>query len=889
MMHTSKRKQTALFLVMMFILTAFTVITPNATVNHIPFPYAQNSPAKPYVATSNGLTYTVEPNGTYLWNGHYLRAPPMPYPKVPTVAPDGLPYGAVGQVGAQGHVGPYSFTRGVNDSSGQWPSAVTGATTTISVDTVWRNATVPIVGNISIDNGITLDIIDSIVTFTEPSGSYAYGINLASSVQGDSIHLNITNGSVLTQTSASDNGFYISDSYGLHIAIANSTIDAVSNSSAYATSIWFLWANNTDFTTYNAATSWGTSYEHGINGCIFHNGKPEIDQTNMILARNNIYDGIAAINVRGVQYGSFYLNDSTVENIVSQASPWTQYDYLKNLYFYNDLFFNINESYFNTISPYWAPSVAEGSLLLQNCTFNRIFTNGSLSSGTTLMGFGDSHPVNFTVIHTSILNIHSDTIPGDVGGITIVGSSAIWSTVEYNLISNAEGQNSTEASLIKVYSSSSVYPTIVAYNKVQNLWANNSVPLSQGGPFSYSDGPAQMVAFESFANTVSDVVEISDNFISNVSGPMGAIKLADRFGGNASDNTFLNIRDNAVGIIVGALSGRKDASVYGNTFYGVYNYSIATGSAGGGSAVGSSYISNTVNDVDVSSFGQMVLRSSGETVSNYSGAIYLLNWYQSFAGVALQPLNSTYSFNGNITSVAIDSSSIDFFNATGWVQSKIGTDPNYGYFRTVVPKDFNITTYNSYLPSTLFSMAANMSDYRGLYPPKTVVGLNPNFLNLTGYLGIYPSQTYTLNASNIKGESSLPVYLAGSQIASIPASSAHYNLTASYSSGTLEYSLSANSASDQPISLMWNGQVPNAAYSVAMYDHGKLINYTNVASSANGVVTFSYNPAAMPLDPTFALVPPPNQPDPNVTSLLTIMAIAIGLGLLVWALTGRRR
>ena len=88
---------------------------------------------------------------------------------------------------------------------------------------------------------------------------------------------------------------------------------------------------------------------------------------------------------------------------------------------------------------------------------------------------------------------------------------------------------------------------------------------------------------------------------------------------------------------------------------------------------------------------------------------------------------------------------------------------------------------------------------------------------------------------------------------------------------------------------MWNGQVPNAAYSVAMYNHGKLINYTNVASSANGVVTFSYNPATMPLDPTFALVPPPNQPDPNVTSLLTIMAIAIGLGLLVWAITGRRR
>ena len=100
--------------------------------------------------------------------------------------------------------------------------------------------------------------------------------------------------------------------------------------------------------------------------------------------------------------------------------------------------------------------------------------------------------------------------------------------------------------------------------------------------------------------------------------------------------------------------------------------------------------------------------------------------------------------------------------------------------------------------------------------------------------------------------------------------------------------IGANSTKAPPINLQFNG-VPNAAYVVAMYDNGQLVNRTNVLSDSNGVVTFSYNPATMPLDPTFALVPPPNQPDPNVTSLLTIMAIAIGLGLLVWALAGRRR
>ena len=178
----------------------------------------------------------------------------------------------------------------------------------------------------------------------------------------------------------------------------------------------------------------------------------------------------------------------------------------------------------------------------------------------------------------------------------------------------------------------------------------------------------------------------------------------------------------------------------------------------------------------------------------------------------------------------------------------------------------------------------------------TSLHTNPSFLNLTGYLGIYPSQTYTLNASNIKGESGLPVYLAGSQIASIPASSAHYNLTAFYSSGTLEYSLSANSASDQPISLMWNGQVPNTEYSVAMYDHGKLIDYTNVTSSSTGLITFTYNPATMPLDPvfeltTFHIVTSGSTAVPPEVFLYVLLAggALLGAGAIIVAAVDRRR
>ena len=61
-----------------------------------------------------------------------------------------------------------------------------------------------------------------------------------------------------------------------------------------------------------------------------------------------------------------------------------------------------------------------------------------------------------------------------------------------------------------------------------------------------------------------------------------------------------------------------------------------------------------------------------------------------------------------------------------------------------------------------------------------------------------------------------------------------------------------NSANAPPVNLQFNG-APDTAYSIAMYDHGQLIDYTNVTSSANGVVTFTYNPATMPLDPVFEL------------------------------------
>ena len=104
-----------------------------------------------------------------------------------------------------------------------------------------------------------------------------------------------------------------------------------------------------------------------------------------------------------------------------------------------------------------------------------------------------------------------------------------------------------------------------------------------------------------------------------------------------------------------------------------------------------------------------------------------------------------------------------------------------------------------------------------------------------------------------------------------------------------------NSANAPPVNLQFNG-APNTAYSIAMYDHGQLIDYTNVTSSANGVVTFTYNPATMPLDPvfeltTFHIVTSGSTAVPPEVFLYVLLAggALLGAGAIIVAAVDRRR
>ena len=163
------KRALSLLIVGLFVFTAFAVIHSGSGTNTASIHSVSPTSILPYTTTSNGLTYTVEPNGTYLWNGHYLLDPPVPYPTVPTIAPDGLPYGAVGVVGAHGHLGPYSFVRGTPKIIGISPNTTVGGVTNITEDTYWYNETLTIVGNITVTQ--TLYIYDSLITFKEPSST----------------------------------------------------------------------------------------------------------------------------------------------------------------------------------------------------------------------------------------------------------------------------------------------------------------------------------------------------------------------------------------------------------------------------------------------------------------------------------------------------------------------------------------------------------------------------------------------------------------------------------------------------------------------------------------------------------------------------------------------
>ena len=252
---------------------------------------------------------------------------------------------------------------------------------------------------------------------------------------------------------------------------------------------------------------------------------------------------------------------------------------------------------------------------------------------------------------------------------------------------------------------------------------------------------------------------MTHNFFINLTGQAWPIvtysKSVNPKGYTVSNNTAVNLSSDTF-IPVALNTGSNGTLIENNVAYGAYNNSTVYGSLSGG-AIGTVYNNNQAYDIDASSYlGTTTL--SRESWNHEDGNFNFIAYNTSNPWNGLD--NARY-YPYRTTVVTIENSTMTGFVAWGLATGDFSAYDFRSPPTTIYPLDFNFTFSNSYIPSSVTSLAYNMSLFKS--------NQNPSFLNLTGYLGIYSGQTYTLNASNIKNEASLPIYYSGNEIADIPA------------------------------------------------------------------------------------------------------------------------
>ncbi len=921
----------------------------------------------PYIASNSAGTYVVESNGTYLWNGHYLRAPPVPYPKVPTIAPDGLPYGAVGPVGAQGHVGPYSFTKGTAKIVGVSPTTTTGTNTVINANTYWNNETISLVGNVTIDAGFALTINTSVVTFTEPASTvlYAYGFNLSAGTAASKAKLIIQQGSTITQSSSVDNEWFIFAGNNTYVAPAkrgwvsiasNATIDTLGSANVpaknYSENIYFTDFNYSQYNGYgynlltdalNASYSTHSFFNNGSTAVI-DDGNDTFNNTmaGLIVPFPNGYAGTqAAWNTTD----SLFVNYSTFENMGLHGIAQNIYEEMMNGIFINNfagpmnamapmtLIFthnlvenlNLTQSALtwtkNDLQPF--PNIYDGGYEnISNNSIEHIFLtpkSGSYNSANPLIGgearyaFASQPPQWNTntfvsnIKHNTLIN---ETVGGSVGvGGSNVFGSGLWSTnAEYNLLNGLHNLGNSEFAM-------SIFAQNInlSFNKFENF-QNTFLPVGSktvqpnypyfssydmndndlgiqtytwGGAYLNSSSTA--VAEWKNVGTLGRIDQQRGNyfvnFTNNALGQQGNGYLI-----NFNNNTLINFSASA-GIAPANGEYAWFPIITNNRAYGFYNYSAFFGEFEGG-VFGGHYGNNTVNDLGAHSwlyFGQ----TSNDNLYNTNGPILLGNANGTFLGK-----HNNLLAHENLTSdFTISNSSITNVTMGAYV-------PGSGNFnRNVLPTDFNITLYDSYVPAVWRQWMQSSNTYTALNwfalhggTTYNVSHQNPSFLNLTGYLGVYTGQTYTINTSNIKGESSLPIMWNGEHVATISQNTGNYieNLTVNSASS---YSVGASSSKAPGVNLEFN--MPPGKYVVKMYSNsGTFIQ--NISGVFEGNITVLYNPVWMPLDPIFSAVavssqshksPPPSPSLPPIhhtSFLIYLLPIGVVIVLIMMIFIGKK-
>ena len=834
------KRALSLFIVGLFVFTAFAVIksggTDTASIHSV-------SPTSilPYTTTSNGLTYTVEPNGTYLWNGHYLLDPPVPYPKVPTIAPDGLPYGSVGETGAQNKQGAYSFTKGTPSIIGISPSTVTGTDTVISENTYWNNETLYIVGNITIDSGFSLYLNNTELIFKETSTSTAYNYGIYDSNGGVSYFIS-QKGSEITQCNATTNSFFIchDPSYASGIYLNNTTIRALSYGDgrvSFYSASYDSFIAPVDSTFTFGENSLYKSVHNTYSGGITSKESPEIWGNNTINNSALRFRTASSDDTEYLNYTTIINETDIIHNAGGVSSNGVGFvDTFYSMSFSHDLFKNINLTELYRISDPDTSTLTNATV--QNSTFENIYQDkfsGSYYSNGELFG-GKLSPANTIFLHNSIFNVSAR---GNEASVSIVYSTQ--GRILYNYINGAYGYNNSESTLLDLVSGN------ISYNVGINIFDPWISPYSYAGDGTLTveqSSPSEIAFILGSGTNSTNKFYATNNFAENVTVIQGAIKIAGGQDAYVLDNTVVNSFDSSSVVAVGTNSGEKNVTVSGNTVYGLYNYSSAYETTAG-SASNITFANNKAYDVDATSWVLSPSRSRDINIENESGSLIGVNFYYSYGGSNRGGSNNFF-YTGNSTTFSVIDSSISKMNLSAFEEMGQVVPAQWV---NATPNAFNITVDNSYVPSSLLQMAYNFSTGDFTYPPYSWTGLNPDFLNLTGYLGIYSGQTYTLNASNIKNEASLPIYYSGNEIADIPASSAHYNFTAL---GVDKYSISTPSSKSDPVKLYFHG-IADALYDVEMISNGTIVSTFTEYANATGVLNTTYNPSTMPLDPIFTV------------------------------------
>ena len=302
-----------------------------------------------------------------------------------------MPYGAVGKIGAQGQVGAKSFPKGTAQITGVSPATTAGTDTLINVDTFWGNETITLVGNVSIENGISLTIYNSNITFSEPASttSYAYGFNVSYNGHGD---LYFKHGTVVTQSSPSTTNSwfiwgtgavagYTTYSHSLPlvenftVTATNSTIDIPSNNTPHlayriTSGGWYNPPAMTGvyFTYFNYSTADGydnLNFRNSVNvtvGAVHSLFKNDIAIVASPIINDTFNNSMVGFTGQGWAFSIGYLQ-LVYDTIINETSK------------FNPMGYDLNPGIMTSVN---GPGVAgPSSLYINNSLFENI--NGSMS------------------------------------------------------------------------------------------------------------------------------------------------------------------------------------------------------------------------------------------------------------------------------------------------------------------------------------------------------------------------------------------------------------------------------------------------------------------------------------------------------------------------------